>query len=498
MANKYKKKRYRNEDTVDPRRNVEASIEDEAASNNFNSYKYRNIDHKLYTPLPTLKCAKINFCIPCSYKIAAFDIALDTSFTKSVPNTRPELCPRTSISASTSTSTATSTAAIENVNKSDSSETNCSNETDTCGAYSYGYEPGMNILTVGDGDFSFSLALARSLKKNMRSSKNEDSQCSSQLRSQVIATSYESYETLRKVYPQIQNTLDELKRLDVKVLYEVDATNLVTTLRPQLRLLGGDSDMSTNTKFNRIIWNFPCTAIANGQDGQNQQMKDNQMLVRTFVKQCVAYLDPRYGEIQFLHKSKPPYDQWGLQSVAVEDAEVDVDEKIDEMIDEQKDDNHNDHPRKTRLWSETQPCPFEYKGRVVFDKCLLPPYTPRKALDKKSFPCHDACLYVFGWKTQKHKDDQNNNSNKKKKKKHKKNGTHCADAFHYSFPETITTTTTRASEDGNNDTNIGRDSESESGVAIVPVTTQMIDELRSLHLSLGSHKERKKRKLRRE
>merc|ERR1712176_441559 len=37
-------------------------------------------------------------------------------------------------------------------------------------------------------------------------------------------------------------------------------------------------------------------------------------------------------------------------------------------------------------------------GRVVFDKCLLPPYTPRKALDKKSFPCHDACLYLFGWK----------------------------------------------------------------------------------------------------
>ena len=489
MANKYKKKRYRNEDTVDPRRtsNVEASIDDEAASNNFNSYKYRNIDHNLYTPLPTLKCAKVNFCIPCSYKIAAFDIALDTSFTKSVPNTRPELCPRTSISAS---------------------------ETDACGAYSYGYEPGMNILTVGDGDFSFSLALARSLKKNMdgnrgrsrdrgRSSNNEDSQCSSQLRSQVIATSYESYETLRKVYPQIQNTLDELNRLDVKVLYEVDATNLVTTLRPQLRLLGGDSDMSTNTKFNRIIWNFPCTAIANGQDGQNQQMKDNQMLVRTFVKQCVAYLDPRYGEIQFLHKSKPPYDQWGLQSVAVEDAEIDADENIDELKD---DDNHNDHPIKTRLWSEAQPCPFEYKGRVVFDKSLLPPYTPRKALDKKSFPCHDACLYVFGWKTQKHKDDRNNNSNnnkkkkkkEKKEKKHKKNGTHCTDAFHHSFPETITTTATRASEDGNNDTNIGRDSESESGVGIVPVTTQMIDDLRSLHLRLGSHKERKKRKLRRE
>lgn len=43
---------------------------------------------------------------------------------------------------------------------------------------------------------------------------------------------------------------------------------------------------------------------------------------------------------------------------------------------------------------------FEFKGRVVFDKFTLPPYTPRKALDRKSFPCHDACVYVFGWKTE--------------------------------------------------------------------------------------------------
>ena len=34
---------------------------------------------------------------------------------------------------------------------------------------------------------------------------------------------------------------------------------------------------------------------------------------------------------------------------------------------------------------------------IAFDKCTLPPYTPRKALDRKSFPCHDACIYVFGW-----------------------------------------------------------------------------------------------------
>ena len=34
-------------------------------------------------------------------------------------------------------------------------------------------------------------------------------------------------------------------------------------------------------------------------------------------------------------------------------------------------------------------------GRLVLDRCLLPPYVPRKALDRKSFPVHDACTYVF-------------------------------------------------------------------------------------------------------
>ena len=31
------------------------------------------------------------------------------------------------------------------------------------------------------------------------------------------------------------------------------------------------------------------------------------------------------------------------------------------------------------------------------DRCCFPPYRPRKALDKKSFSCHDAAVYIFGW-----------------------------------------------------------------------------------------------------
>jgi hypothetical protein len=59
--------------------------------------------------------------------------------------------------------------------------------------------------------------------------------------------------------------------------------------------------------------------------------------------------------------TKPPYNQWRIEQFAIEGC------------------------------SNTQ-----YLGRIVFDRSLLPPYIPRKALDKKSFPTHDACTYVFG------------------------------------------------------------------------------------------------------
>jgi hypothetical protein len=47
-----------------------------------------------------------------------------------------------------------------------------------------------------------------------------------------------------------------------------------------------------------------------------------------------------------------------------------------------------------------------YLGRIVFDKYLFPPYTPRKALDNRSFPVHDACTFVFAQTKENVKDDQ--------------------------------------------------------------------------------------------
>jgi len=270
-------------------------------------------DHaKLFCASTTLQCALTN-CVPCGYKIGLFDVALDKDFTKCVPNQRPEQCPRL---------------------KSDSAAVDGT----------MGFRCGMKVLTVGDGDFSFSLAVARIVNTKPESQQR------------VIATSYESEATLRNCYPNFDEIVDEMKTRNVTIAYQVDATSIEDTLLSKLK----DKKLP---KFDRIIWNFPCTAIGEGQDGQNDAMEANKELVRKFVRNARHLLTPS-GEIHMCHKTKPPFNQWLLEDVVMEACK----------------DNQ---------------C-LSYHGRIVLDRANLPPYIPRKALDKKSFPCHDACIYVFG------------------------------------------------------------------------------------------------------
>lgn len=205
----------------------------------------------LFASQVTLSCAMMDGCVPCAYKIGCFDVALDTSFCKQVLNQRPEQCCRSK------RATADSSAAPGTL----------------------GYKPGMKVLTVGDGDFTFSLAIARIILPNGGN---------------LYATSYERRETLSAVYPAIDETIQELERLGAFVHFEVDATRLADTL-PALTLKG--------QIFDRIVWNFPCTAVAKGQDGQNQEMENNKRLVRAFVGNA-RFLLAEKGEIHINHKTK--------------------------------------------------------------------------------------------------------------------------------------------------------------------------------------------------
>mmetsp|Transcript_38145 Transcript_38145/g.43540 ORF Transcript_38145/g.43540 Transcript_38145/m.43540 type:complete len:366 (+) Transcript_38145:25-1122(+) len=211
---------------------------------------------------------------------------------------------------------------------------------------------GMKVLTCGDGDFSFSLALARLL---FPSNTKGDG-----LSSTLIATSYESKSTLTQVYPNLIERIKELEHLGCTVLFHVDATNLgkMTTATTSTKII--------DHKFDRIVWNFPCRAGNRGKDGQNDAMEENKRLIRHFAQNARFHLADG-GEIHICHKTKPPFNQWKLENI--------VDTSCQEGI------------------------KYEFLGKIVLDRAIIPPYVPRKALDKKSFPCHDACTYIFRLKS---------------------------------------------------------------------------------------------------
>ena len=297
----------------------------------------------LFAAPETINCARK--CIPCAYKIGLFDVALDVDFCKQVPNQRPEQCHRL----------------VQTMNgdksaKRETQETN-THQNNT----SLGYRPGMSVLCVGDGDFSFSLALARILFSRGSDAIGTPTMAPSRL----IATSYETEETLQNVYPNFEETKKELHDLGATMIYQVDATKLAESLSVH-------PDVANLSSFDRICWNFPCSAIEKGQDGQNDEMEHNKDLIRTFVNSAMSFLNKNGGEIQICHKTKPPFNQWKLEEVVAEGS--------------------RSYINSSSLSSDVL---LQYSGRIVLDRALLAPYIPRKALDRKSFPCHDACIYVF-------------------------------------------------------------------------------------------------------
>jgi len=163
----------------------------------------------------------------------------------------------------------------------------------------------------------------------------------------VTATSHEAEETVRQVFDDGDKNIEELRACGAKFLADVDATNL-------------GCSFPTGQKFDRIVWNFPCVArgIDAGTDGQNQEMETNKALIREFCASAVQHLQPG-GEVHITHKTKPPYNQWSL---------------VEQV---------------------TTKSPLQFTGSIVFDKVCYPPYTNRKALDRKSFPVTDAEVYIF-------------------------------------------------------------------------------------------------------
>lgn len=229
----------------------------------------------LYVHQDTFNCAVGSKCIACLYKLCPSGFV---GSMKLPNNIRPEMCPRHF--------------------KGNSKRKNVS-------LNSLYFEK--RVLTVGDGDFSFSLSLAE------------------QGVSSLVATSYESGESVTRTYPTVSHTLPTLRDLRVPIHHDVDATNIQVSC-PAL-----DAHLKY---FDIIVWNFPCVAEVKGADGQSDLQNVNKQLLRDFFDNAKKYLVDG-GEIHVTHKTIEPFCWWGIIELGIASG-------------------------------------LYYHGSVVFDRCLFP------------------------------------------------------------------------------------------------------------------------------
>jgi 25S rRNA (uracil2634-N3)-methyltransferase len=216
----------------------------------------------------TLACAQ-NQCIPCFYKIFPSGYAYlktkskkrkfsEESKVKLPPNQRPENCLRSKSSA-----------------------------------YAAVYRSSDRVLTLGDGDLSFALSLAHEFSSSAQTALN------------LIATTYESHESLVNTYPDISARMQEIADTDAFLYHDVDATKLES-----YRFLA-------NKKFNFVLWNFPCIGVRNGLDGQVSELDQNKALIKDFFESVRPFLEST-GEVHLTHKTVEPFSWWNIEQLAME------------------------------------------------------------------------------------------------------------------------------------------------------------------------------------
>ena len=311
--------------------------------------KRHDRDHDVFIHSSTLACL-LSGCIPCLYKVfpggkdeASSKLSqykqVDSLFGDGAlypANQRPELCPRSranGISAGVPESeqqlslasaayngyhglyfltpdiSAGASAAVHTI---DENQTPFGSST---------------VLTVGDGDFSFSLSIAEHIEATLGRQ-----ECS-----RLTATSHESKHSVLKTYHfAAPKTLQRLQNLGVRVLHDVDATDLASEKRlrnPNTQIEGQSGYMryssscaepqpqcSTTSplQYDRVIWNFPCVSIDAGADGQTSELEHNQQLLRLFFQNVLPLLRPKTGEVHVTHKTVEPFSWWGIKALAAE------------------------------------------------------------------------------------------------------------------------------------------------------------------------------------
>ncbi|KAJ1290114.1 hypothetical protein BS78_02G218000 [Paspalum vaginatum] len=148
------------------------------------------------------------------------------------------------------------------------------------------YSSSQSILLVGDGDFSFSLALATGFGSGTN----------------LVATSIDCYDTLKKKYSGAESNLAELKKMGAVTLHGVNAKTM--KLHTDLKM----------RRFDRIVFNFPHAGFK-GKEDQPHMINSHRNLVKDFFHSASFMLRPD-GEVHVSHKTTYPYRKWNLEELA--------------------------------------------------------------------------------------------------------------------------------------------------------------------------------------
>eukprot|EP01034_Spumella_vulgaris_P007640 gene7640-9737_t len=68
--------------------------------------------------------------------------------------------------------------------------------------------------------------------------------------------------------------------------------------------------------FDVVIWNFPCSSLPAGADGQAKELEANRELLTLFFKNVHAFLRKGTGEVHISHKTVEPFSWWGIKQLA--------------------------------------------------------------------------------------------------------------------------------------------------------------------------------------
>ncbi|WVZ65331.1 hypothetical protein U9M48_014712 [Paspalum notatum var. saurae] len=184
------------------------------------------------------------------------------------------------------------------------------------------YSSLQSILIVGDGDFSFSLALATAFGSGEN----------------LVATSLDTYDDLKRKYSKAESNIMELKRLGATVIHGVDVNKM--RFHTDLK----------NNRFDRIIFNFPHAGFK-GKEDDMHMINSHRQLVWGFFSNA-RHLVRRYGEIHVTHKTGLPYDRWNLEHLASEASLAMIDKVLFQK---------NDYPGYNQKRGDSKRCdePFD-------------------------------------------------------------------------------------------------------------------------------------------